>query len=108
MNISAAKQYVFSTGIGAASGALFSVLLKNLQVWRSPNGGIIACLFAERVAANPLHINMGFILTGTATVPMDYALVGKIVPTICTFNTLLISCIGLGVIIGVCYALVKS
>jgi hypothetical protein len=107
MNVSAIKQYVFNTGIGAASGALLSVLLQNLQVWRSPHGGIIACLFAERVAANPLHINMGLILAGSATVPTDYALIGKIVPTICTFNTFLISCIALGVLIGACYTLIN-
>jgi hypothetical protein len=107
MNVPTAKQYVFNTGICVGIGAVVSVVLKNLQVWRSPNGGIIACLFAERVAANPLHINMGIIVTGTATVPFDYTLVGKIVPTICTFNTLLISCIGVGILIGVCYTLKK-
>ncbi len=108
MNVTRTKQYLLSTGIGAASGALVSVLLKNLQIWRSPYGGTIACLFAERVAANPLHINMGLIVAGSATVPMDYTLIGKIVPTICTFNTLLISCIALGVLIGTCYAMLKK
>lgn len=104
MDIATVKQYVFNTGIGAAGGAVCSALLKNLQLWRSPNGGIIACLFAERVAANPLYINMGFTLSGSATVPLDYTLIGKVVPTLCTFNTLLIGCVIIGVLIGVCYS----
>lgn len=101
MNVSTVNQYVLNTGIGAAGGALFSMLIQNFQVWRSPNGGIIACLFAERITPNPLHINKGLILAVNATVPMDYVLEGKIVPTVCTFKMLLISCIGLGILIGV-------
>jgi hypothetical protein len=107
MNVTSVKQYIVNTGIGAGSGALVAALLKNFQVWRAPSGGIIACLFAERVAANPLQINIGLTLTGTAKVPMNYTLIGKVVPTICTLNTLLISCIGLGILIGVCYTLIK-
>jgi len=101
MCLSAVKQYAFNTVIGAAGGAVVSVLLQNFQLWQSPNGGIIACIFAQRVPANPLYINMGYTFAGTATVPADYTLVGKIVPTLCTFNTLLISCIGVGILIGV-------
>ena len=103
MDVSSVKKYAFNIGIGAGCGALFSVLVKDFQVWRSPNGGKIACLFAERVAANTRHIKMGFTLAVNATVPMDYTLLGKIVPTICSFNTLLIGSIGLGILIGVCY-----
>lgn len=107
MSISAAKQYLFYTGIGATCGALFSVALKNFQVWQSPYGGYIACLFAERVAANPLHINMGLNLAVNATVPMDYTLIGSVVPAMCTFNTLLISTVALGILIGASYTLIK-
>jgi len=107
MNVSTVGHYFFNTVIGAGSGALFSMMIKNLQVWQSPKGGIIACLYAERVAMNPFHINIGFTFTGSAKVPMDYTLLGKVVPTICTFNTLLISCVGVGILIGVCYTSFK-
>ncbi len=100
MDLSTVKQYAFNMGIGAGAGALFSKFAKDMQVWKSPNGGTIACLFANRVAPNSWQINAGSMFAITADVPTDYTLAGKVVPTMCTFNTLLISCIGLGILIG--------
>lgn len=105
MSVSSVKPYIFNTTIGAAVGGLVAAVFKNAQIWKSPYGGRIFCLVAERVAVNPLHIDMGATIAVTATVPNNYTLIGKVVPTLCTFNTLLISCIAIGILIGVCIAL---
>lgn len=104
MDLSTVKHYVLNIGIGAAGGALFSNVAKNMQIWESPQGGTITCLFANRVAPNSWAINAGRVFAFTADVPTDYTLAGKVVPTLCTFNTLLISCIGLGILIGAAFA----
>lgn len=108
MNISVIKSYIINSGIGAAGGAVCAVFLKNFQVWRSPNSGLIACLFAERVAANPWHKHMGFTLAGSATIPADYIQIGQIVPTMCKFRTLLVSSIAIGILIGAVCTFLKN
>ena len=99
MSIQAIK-YIVGPLVGAGAGALSAFLIRNGQVWKSPQGGIIACLFANRVAESPFYINMGFTMAATATVPENYALVGKVVPDLCSWRFLLIFCASVGFLIG--------
>ncbi|QVL58350.1 MAG: hypothetical protein KFB93_04510 [Simkaniaceae bacterium] len=94
------KHIVGGLAIGMLVGYLANEAQK-VQKYKSPHGGSVYCVVANRIPAQPLHINGGTTISFTADVPVNYTDLGKLFSkTYFDLNTALATGATIGTICG--------